>query len=327
MKKVLIIQTAFIGDVILATPIIKELSVKYPLIKIDILVRKGNETLLSNQPNLNHIFTLDKKQGKYSQIYNLIKTFRKNKYDEIINLHRFASTGVITILSNAKNTVGFDKNPFSFMFKQKIKHEIGNGKHEIERNLSLIAHHKCATFSQPQLFPNSKDIEFVDQYKNEIYYCLAPSSVWYTKQLPIEKWIELTNKLPHQEKIYLLGGPGDKELCDKIKDNSLNKNILNLSGVLSFLQSAALMKDAKMNFVNDSGPLHICSAMNAPVSSFFCSTTPLFGFGPTRENGKVIETEEILECKPCGLHGYKSCPKQHFKCGFNININTVLKND
>lgn len=325
MKKILIIQTAFIGDVILATPIINELSLIYPEIQIDFLVRKGNESLLTNQPNLENVFTLDKKQGKFKQIIQLIKTFRKKNYDEVINLHRYTSTGIITILSKAKKTVGFNKNPLSIFYSLKVNHEIGNGEHEIVRNLKLIKHHGCSLDAQPKLYPSNSDYEFVNKYKENTYYCLAPSSVWFTKQLPVEKWVELINLFKEQEAVYLLGGPGDKILCDQIISKSNHSNCINLSGELSFLQSSALMVDAKMNYVNDSGPLHICSAMNAPVSVFFCSTTPLFGFGPTRENGKVIETEEKLSCKPCGLHGHKSCPEGHYKCGYTINVNKTLQ--
>jgi ADP-heptose:LPS heptosyltransferase len=326
LKKVLIIQTAFIGDVILATPLITELAKKYPTIEIDFLVRKGNESLLLNQPNIQTVYTLDKKQSKFKQIKHFVKTFRHNKYDEIINLHRFTSSGIISILSNAKKTVGFDKNPLSFFYSIKIKHEIGNGEHEIVRNLKLIEHHGCSLLAQPSLLPSEKDFNSVKKYKNKTYVCLAPSSVWYTKQLPKEKWIELINGFTDNELIYLLGGPNDKNLCKEIITNSNNSNCVNLSGELSFLQSSALMVDAKMNYVNDSGPLHICSAMNAPVTAFFCSTTPLFGFGPTRENGKVIESKEKLACKPCGLHGYKTCPKGHFKCGYNIDLKNVSNN-
>jgi heptosyltransferase-2 len=80
------------------------------------------------------------------------------------------------------------------------------------------------------------------------------------------------------------------------------------------------MKNAKRNFVNDSGPLHICSAMNAPVTAFFCSTILGFGFGPLSEDAKVVEVAN-LTCRPCGVHGYKECPLGHFKCGFEIELN------
>ncbi|HMT28996.1 MAG TPA: glycosyltransferase family 9 protein, partial [Bacteroidia bacterium] len=108
------------------------------------------------------------------------------------------------------------------------------------------------------------------------------------------------------------------ELCQRIIEASGNSNAVKLAGKLSLLQTAALMKDAAMNYVNDSGPLHIASAMNAPVTAFFCSTIPGFGFGPLSDHSLIIETTLKLECKPCGLHGKKSCPQGHFKCGLTI---------
>ena len=95
--------------------------------------------------------------------------------------------------------------------------------------------------------------------------------------------------------------------------------VINLSGQLSLLQSAALMKGAQMNYVNDSGPLHLCSAMDAPVTAFFCSTIPGFGFGPLSSVKVVLETKEELSCRPCGMHGKSACPLGHFACG-NISI-------
>jgi heptosyltransferase-2 len=95
--------------------------------------------------------------------------------------------------------------------------------------------------------------------------------------------------------------------------------VMNLAGKLTLLQSAALMAGAQHNYVNDSGPLHLASATNAPVSAFFCSTIPEFGFGPLSDKASIIEVQG-LDCRPCGLHGHKSCPKGHFRCGEGLVI-------
>ncbi len=95
-------------------------------------------------------------------------------------------------------------------------------------------------------------------------------------------------------------------------------NVINVAGELSFLESAALIKNAVMNFVNDSAPMHLASAMNAPVTAIFCSTVPSFGFGPLSDRSVIVETKEKLDCRPCGLHGFKACPKGHFKCAYSI---------
>jgi heptosyltransferase-2 len=164
----------------------------------------------------------------------------------------------------------------------------------------------------------------VEVYKKQPYITISPTSVWYTKQLLPEKWeklIELTDKGKY--KIYLLGGAGDKEACEKLV--GLNKSsVENLAGKLTLLQSAALMCDANMNYVNDSAPQHLASAMNAPVTSIFCSTVPAFGFGPLSKNSRIVEVEERLECRPCGLHGYKACPKGHFLCAHKIEVEKML---
>lgn len=319
MKKVLIIQTAFLGDVILATPVISEIARIYPDCLIDVLVRKGNESLLSNNEKINNILVLDKKNGKYKSLRHLLKMIRLTQYDEVINLHRFASTGILAGLSGAKSIVGFNKNPFSFLYTRKIKHSL-DGRHEVERNLSCIAHHGALTFKRPEMFPGKSDWEFVLQYTEKPFYCLAPASVWFTKQLPINKWIELGKILTQKGNVFLIGGPSDYELCESIKIQIDSPNCMNIAGKLSLLQSAALMQQAQRNYVNDSGPMHISSAMNAPVSAFYCSTVPAFGFGPLSDDSEVKETILDLDCRPCGIHGYKACPKGHFKCATSIQL-------
>lgn len=155
------------------------------------------------------------------------------------------------------------------------------------------------------------------------YVCLAPTSVWFTKQWPEGKWIELISMLPQEMMVFLIGAPGDAEACSRIAQKAGRGEVL--AGKLSLLATAHLMEGAVMNYVNDSAPLHIASAMNAPVTAVFCSTVPAFGFGPLRENGRVVETAEYLDCRPCGLHGYKSCPKGHFKCAVGIDTASLLK--
>lgn len=313
-KKILIIQTAFLGDVILATPLIESLSITFPSVRIDFLLKKGNEALLDEHPKLRRVLIFDK-SNKRKSLLDLIKEIRKEQYDLVLNLHRFASSGLITVLSGAKETRGFSKNPFSFFYSKRFKHSIANGQHEVDRNISLITDITDIQQRRPQLYPRASDIDFVSQWKNEPYYCLAPASVWFTKQAPPAVWQYVMEKFDEEGvQFYLLGGPDDHELCEGIKLVSQRSNVHNLAGKLSLMQSAALMKDATRNFVNDSGPLHIASAGNAPVSAFFCSTIPEFGFGPLSDDSTVIEVKN-LACRPCGLHGHKACPKGHFQCG------------
>lgn len=315
MKKILIIQTAFIGDVILATPIIEKLHHKFPDAKLDFLLRKGNEALLKNHPFLNEILIWNKKQNKTRNLFSTLQKIRRKNYDIVINSQRFLSTGILTSFSNGKEKIGFDKNPLSVFFTKKIKHQIANSQivtHEVQRNHELIKHLTDDQPALPKLYPSEKN--FLKVKKGKPYVCIAPTSVWFTKQLPAEKWLELIEKLPTQQDIFLLGAPSDFDDCENIKTKSNHTKIHNLAGELNLLESAALMRDAKMNYVNDSAPLHLASAMNAPVTGIFCSTIPSFGFTPLSSVRRVLETKEKLDCRPCGLHGFKACPKGHFKC-------------
>jgi len=316
--KILIIQTAFIGDVVLATPLIEKLSERYPEGKIDFLVRKGNENLLENDPRLNQVLVLVKKEKKYSNLLKMIRRVRKGQYDLVINVQRFFTTGLITLLSGGKETIGFKKNPLSFTFTRKIEHKIRDYTHEVSRNLRLIAHLVDDKLIKPSLVLSEGHLKKVQEFQATPYIVLAPTSVWFTKQFPKEKWAEFLKELDFEGAIYLVGAPADHESCEEIINDS-GKGI-NLCGKLSLMESAALMKGAKMNYVNDSAPMHFASAVNAPTCAIFCSTVEEFGFGPLADDSVVVEVEEELNCRPCGLHGKKACPEGHFKCGNNIDV-------
>ncbi len=327
MQKILIIQTAFIGDVVLATALLEKLHHSFPDARIDFLLRSGNESLLANNPHINEILTWNKKSNKTRNLFSMIKKIRKIKYNRVINLQRFFSTGLITALSAAKTTVGFDKNPLSFLFSKRIKHVISTQapfKHEVERNNELVKDITSDVLFSPRLYPSENDFAHVQQFINAPYVTMSPSSIWYTKQYPFEKWVELFNAFPPGYTIYLLGGSDNIAECDKLVTETVNKQVKTLAGRLSFLQSAALMRSAAMNYVNDSAPLHFASAVNAPVTAIFCSTLPAFGFTPLSERSFVVEINESLPCRPCGLHGKKNCPLKHFKCGYNIETKQLL---
>ena len=319
LDRILVIQTAFLGDVILATPIWENIHAAYPHAQIDVVVKKGNESLLLGHPFLHQVFIFDKRH-KVKNLWNLGKTLRSHQYDLVINLQRFASSGILTMLARGKESRGFQKNPLSFFFSKRYSHEMKPNWHEVDRNLSLISDLVPAPIRRPQLFPSKEDLNSVQIYQDVPYYCLAPTSVWFTKQAPLEIWLKLIDKLgAANAQIYLLGAPSDRAYLDEIVKNTRSTQVINLAGQLSLLQSAALMAGAKHNYVNDSGPLHLASATNAPVSAFFCSTVPEFGFGPLSENATIIEVKN-LDCRPCGLHGHKVCPKGHFKCGKDLKI-------
>ena len=122
----------------------------------------------------------------------------------------------------------------------------------------------------------------------------------------------------------MLGGKGDQIACEEIAERCSNSPVMSFAGNFTLLQTAALMAGARMNYVNDSAPLHLASAMNAPVTAIFCSTVPEFGFGPLSDHSRVAQTPLVLRCRPCGIHGRKECPEGHFMCALSIEVDSLF---
>ena len=374
-EKFLVIQTAFIGDVVLATAIVESLHEAYPDARIDFLLRKGAEGLLNGHPYLHELLVWDKKKNKLPNLWKLLRRVRRNRYDKVINVQRYAATGLITACSGARETIGFDKNPFSFFFTTKVKHvfsgyikkagrdlslqdtqNAGRGEayagpaasltvkgvqespgshsplagelspvHEIERNNALIHHFTHRLAGKPALYPTAKDDSAVAGYTIHPYITISPASVWFTKQYPAQKWADFMDRVPAVYTLYLLGGREDAGLAEEIREKTLHPSVVNLCGKLDFLQSAALMRDALMNYTNDSAPMHFASAVNAPVTAVYCSTIPAFGYGPLSDKHFIVEKKEPLYCRPCGLHGYRACPQGHFRCAADIRDEQLLE--
>ena len=340
MRRILIIQTAFLGDVVLATAMLENLHAAYPSAQLDILVRGGAQELFIDHPYVHAVHVWDKKKNKYQHLFQIIKTIRRIKYDVVINVQRYLATGIITVLSGASKTIGFDKNPLGFLFSETVKHSFGaaahaagrsaepdsstSSIHETSRNHALLASLTTAPVAKPALYPSAANFAAVQKWQGAPYICMSPGSVWETKKMPTQNWIDLINAVPTNYTIYLMGAPNEKDLCAEILSGSSRGDVFNIAGQLNLLEAAALIKGARLNYVNDSAPMHLASATNAPVAAIYCSTIPAFGYGPLSDTQFIVETLEPLPCKPCGLHGKTACPLGHFKCGHTITTAQLL---
>jgi lipopolysaccharide heptosyltransferase II len=334
-KKILIIQTAFIGDTILASHFARSVKNQYPDHEVHFLLRKGNESVISGLASVDKVWVWDKAQGKFLQLIKIIRQLRLMKFDFIFNLHRHFNSGLVTFLVKSKVKVGFRQNPFSWSYTHRVAHQIPfypDGKkdsfgHEIDRNLTLLSSAETSfqpnCSRRPELPLKEAHHDKISAFIQKPFFVLAPASVWFTKAWSELKYQELTKELIQYGTVYFIGAPSDFELCERIRSNM--GGTINLCGKLSLLESAALMASAKRVFVNDSAPLHLASCVNAKTTAIFCSTLPSFGYTPLSDEHKVIEIQENLSCRPCGLHGHTSCPQGHFKCSQDIDVNRVLQ--
>ena len=326
-KNILIIQTAFIGDTILASHFARAVKELYPDSQIHFFLRKGNESVIQGLPTVYKTWVWDKAGGKTRNLWKLISELREIKFDMVFNLHRHFNSGLVSAMMKSPVKIGFQQNPLSFFYTKKINHQIPDprGWHEVQRNLELIPGYTIVDNSKiykPELPLEQKNFDKVSPYVNDNYFVIAPASVWFTKAWSEHKYRELSVELSKMGKIYFIGAPSDKDLCDRIREGLPNTE--NLCGALSLLDSAALMKHARRVFVNDSAPLHLASCVNAKTTAIFCSTVPAFGYTPLADDSVVIDVGDSLSCRPCGLHGYKACPLGHFKCSEDIDVKRVI---
>ena len=263
--------------------------------------------------------------GKNVSSFNLQFTYSKNvlKIDSVILTGTLSeSWGTVTYNTNVEGKITLaaagttDLAGTGILLYLRVKAIIRGGT-----NISFTDN----SYFRPKLYPSKHDFARVSQYKTRKFITVSPASLWFTKQYPKEKWIEFVASLDEDLTVYFLGSKKEKPLCDDIIIQAGHTNCLNLAGNLSVLESAALMRDAVMNYTNDSAPMHLASAMNAPVAAVYCSTIPEFGFGPLSENSHIIQTCRQLSCRPCGLHGFKKCPKNHFDCAYTIENKQLLE--
>jgi len=330
--KILIIQTAFLGDVILTLPMAQTIKMHLPDSEIDFLCVPGCVSVLQGNHALGNIIPYDKKGGdKLDKFIEVLSEIRENEYDVVISPHRYLRSALLTYYSEAKTTIGFDKNSLSFLLTKKIKYVTNS--HEIYRNIELAKAVPGINFDEkkvsvkPELYPSDEDEIYVNELlskadKNNLI-ALAPCSRWFSKQFPAEKTKSLVKLLIEKEYTpVLIGGNDDIHYCSVIETGISSSRLINLCGKTSPLQSYSVINSSKVLVTVDSAAQHLGAASSTPVILIYGSTNSSFGFYPLKSDSKIIEVNG-LDCRPCTDHGRDLCPKSHFKCMLNIEISDI----
>lgn len=327
-KQILIIQTAFLGDVILITPLIKATAQLFPGARIDALVLPQTKSILENNPHLSQILTFEKRSKKWKAFWKTVRAVRKNRYDLAISPHSSITTAYLMLLSGVKERLGFDRWHAARYLTLKVPHL--QNCHKIKKNLHLLSVFSTETFSmETELFPAKADIEKYGNFfstlnfKDRPVIALAPGSIWFTKRWPKNHYIELTKMLEKSQfNLIFIGGPEEADLASEIIKES-NASALNFAGNTSPLESAAILKNCDLLICNDSGAMHIANAVQTEVIAFFGPTVQSIGYFPYRAHDIVMELE--MKCRPCGSHGGAECPLLHHKCMTDITPQMVFK--
>lgn len=327
-KRILIIQTAYIGDVILITPLIRATKGLFPNASIDVLVIPQTKDVLVNNPYIDNILTFDKRKNKIIAFWRTIRKIKSRGYDLAISPHSSTTTAYVMLFSGIKERLGFDRWHASRYLTHKIPHL--DGVHKIKKNLHLLSVFSEQNFSrQTELFPGEPEMQRAGEIVNPRHFnkrptiAIAPGSVWFTKRWPEEHYIALTAMLFEAEyNLIFIGSKEERLLCEKIIRES-HAIAQNFAGETDVLESAAIIAHCDLMICNDSGALHIANAMQTDVLAFFGPTVRSMGYFPYRKNDVVFERD--MDCRPCGSHGGKKCPLGHHLCMKEILPETVFQ--
>ncbi|TCK05230.1 glycosyltransferase family 9 protein [Phorcysia thermohydrogeniphila] len=323
MRRVLVFQTAFLGDLILVSPLLKSLKRTFPGAEVSLVVRKGFEEVFRGAPFVSQIIPFDKKG-----VWKFSRLLASGDFELVVSPHRSHRTSLILWLSGIKRRIGFDKAGFSFFYTDRVKYRMGKGIHEIDRNLDLLRplerDYSVVYDREPELPLTPAEVgKALKKFSLEkSYVVLAPGSVWRTKAWLPEYYAEVANYFKGKGlTVVLVGSPSDSPYCKRVEE--LSEGVINLCGKTSLREFFSVVKGALLVISNDSSPVHVAISVGTPVLEIYGATVPEFGFFPYR-NGLYVELED-LHCRPCGIHGGRKCPEGHFKCMVDLKPEVVIE--
>jgi len=337
LTKALVIQTAFLGDVVLTTPLFRVLSAGPTPMEVTALVTPTGAQILGHgyRPvaGISEIIAYDKRGAHrgFRQFLDIARKLRDKRFDIVISPHRSHRSAALAWLTHAPVRIGFNENALPFVWTHRIARR-GN-LHEVERNLELIkVAGEPGNDYKPQLEiavtpAGKKGAEALagDFLETGFRVGIAPGSVWGAKRWPPEKFAALMDALGQERdaRFALIGGPGDAGITASVKKQT-RADALDLAGKTTIEEMAALLSHLDMFITNDTGPMHVAAALGIPIVAIFGATTPEMGFAPYTKKARVIEPPDKLDCRPCSPHGPQKCPEGHFRCMNDITPDAVF---
>ncbi|MFA6281155.1 MAG: lipopolysaccharide heptosyltransferase II [Candidatus Omnitrophota bacterium] len=327
-KKILIIRTDRIGDVILSTPVIKNLRTSYPSAHITFMLRPYTKEIVENNPYLNEVIEYDK-NNKHKSILSSIKFcfwLRKKKFDVAFILNPTNRAHLITFFSGIPIRVGLNRKMGNLLSHriEDTKHE--GKKHELEYTLDILNKVGIEAKDTQTHFPLKESSEskikiLLENFniKNSEFIVIHPWASCPSKRWPKENFMELIRLLKEKTGLKIIIIDEQKREC--LKDMREKNIVIDLSGELTLADTGSLLKRAKLFISNDSGPVHIAASLNTPVISIFGRNSP--GLSPKRWmplGEKSFHIHKGCNSKICLAH---NC-KKNFTCLKSITAREVL---
>ena len=311
-KKILVLRFSSIGDIVLTFPVVAALKAAYPDCQIDYVTKPAFRHLLEACPGLSHIFTLE------SSIRQLRKDINFQSYDAVLDLHNNLRTLLLTAFSGVK-VYKYPKNNWNKWLLTRFKIKQEGRQHVVERYLSTLKQAfglEVLAPENPYEIPESEQFSIQDAtgFTPRKYVAFAIGAQFATKRLPTDLMIKLLQKIEHP--LVLLGGKEDQQTANEILAALGGQKVVSMVGQLNIHGSAWLVKNAAALLTHDTGLMHIGACFEVPIHLIWGNTLKDFGMYPFRleqENCFQYEVEN-LKCRPCSKIGFQNCPKGHFAC-------------
>jgi len=334
MRKIGILQTAFLGDTVLVADMIGKIKELYgDEAQVYLIAKKNIEPIFDHDPRLAALITYDKNntQSGIIGLLQIIFSVRKLKLDTILCVQRYLRSSIIARLSGAKQVIGFKDAALSFLFSKTVERE---GNHEVFKNhLLLEAMDENFKKIKPsmkhpyKLFPptgtDRKDLAAIEKGS---FIAVAPGSKWHTKRWSSTGYSEIISKLLKMTEynVIITGDKADMKFSDAIVSMlHPTRRVTDMTGKLSIPELFYVLSKARLLITNDSAPQHIAVGLGVPVISIFGPTTKSLGFYPFSEKAAVMEAN--LDCRPCGSHGHMECPKSTHACMLEVKPDAVFE--
>jgi len=331
-----VLQTSFLGDMILTTPLITRLARDGP---VHVVATPANAAVLANHPAMASVIVYDKR-GADAGLGGLRRVAARLRATGATTAYMAQGSWRTAALARLAGvpSVGFDSSAGRWLYSRRVAYR--KDWHHAQRLWALANDRRSAEPAvpeplRPSLYPGADDVarviallETAGVGPNECVIALAPGSVWATKRWPSYDALagELVARLP-DARVVVLGAVSDAPLAAAITDAVRQRGgpaVIDATGRLSLLGSAALLSRCAALVTNDSAPLHLASAMNTPTIALFGPTVPAMGFGPLADRRLVLEMAS-LTCRPCSAHGGQACPLGHWRCMRDLSASAVVE--
>ncbi len=316
MKRILVIRLSSIGDIVLTTPILRQLKTTFPNATIDALTKPAYSTILQGNPALSTIFTTQtfKAETRYDLVVDLQNNLTSRKY------HRFGEKVVKYQKENWKKVL-------LVQFKVNLYR---NYESVVERYAKSLAPFGVRLDEKGcDFFLSNEEEEFGKKHRPAempvLAVCFGAKHV--TKRFPPERFASALNHLLEKRavEVWLLGGKEDALFANMILEQvKVKEMVKDFSGKHTLRETASLIASADAVLSNDTGLMHIAAAFQKPMVVLFGSSVKEFGFLPYKVPFALLEVEE-LACRPCSHIGREQCPKSHFKCMYEIPEAQILR--